>query len=566
MSNVAGKAYGMNVITPMKPWKTWFNTLIFRVSRLLPETLGGLLGLSLIHFARWVMIRRKQWPDLGQGPQTLQNDYMLFCSNFNGTWDQYIDAFSDGIPNGLDMFWYASTKYPQSIPITPFKDYILHNQIDTTYYYNATPGSAQRDIKSALKLYQTLRALAERHPKLSPQLFAEAYRAALVEVQNCLGSPGYAPVASNDTREADWNRGLFVDRTQDALQEQPLSLPPTVAAPPGKAEGRSDFTTSFDGGHYFLTVLAPVRNTRLTERSGVRCSAVQRLRDVLATLPTALQSQATEDIGLNSPFARNKRTHLARFVVIDDVPYNGRESDDALVTAACKIRPVTPQPQDRLSCPYLLFAADFDAKDGSAETLRGYLGELWATMEPELRAIFGNCFGFERVGNAASFCDYVMACEVETTMPFNDYWVGKPPLKSRLLSALLPAIILLVPLALFSIFLVFLLVFGNYRLCDMIGRFWAILSGVTVALYVAYRRVMAVGAEPFPAAPDSDLPAVLKALYLQRHFIRHFIATQGADDATLYDAFGRFADEHQPGNIQQPTQAPGVIGLREQTP
>ena len=84
---------------------------------------------------------------------------MLFCSNFNGTWDQYIDAFSDGLPDGLDMFWYASTKYPHSIPISVFKYYIGHNQIDTNYYYNATPGSAQRDIKRALRLAVALRRL-----------------------------------------------------------------------------------------------------------------------------------------------------------------------------------------------------------------------------------------------------------------------------------------------------------------------------------------------------------------------------------------------------------------------
>src|SRR3954463_5480959 len=120
MSNVAGKAYGMTLLTPMRPRKTWINRFLFMGGRAMPETLAGLLGLSIIHFARWVIIRRDQWPDLGQGRQTLVNDYMLFISNFNGTWDQYIDAFSDGIPNGLNMFWYSSTKFPQSIPMTPF--------------------------------------------------------------------------------------------------------------------------------------------------------------------------------------------------------------------------------------------------------------------------------------------------------------------------------------------------------------------------------------------------------------------------------------------------------------
>jgi hypothetical protein len=85
MSNVAGKAYGMNVITPMTPAATWVNRLLFMASRAIPSTLQGLLGLSLIHFARWVIIRRDQWPTRGKATrQTVANDYMLFCSNFNG--------------------------------------------------------------------------------------------------------------------------------------------------------------------------------------------------------------------------------------------------------------------------------------------------------------------------------------------------------------------------------------------------------------------------------------------------------------------------------------------------
>src|SRR5215472_12355723 len=134
MSNVAGKAYAINVLTPISPALTWLQRLIFMASRAIPSTLAGLLGLSLIHFARWVLIKRDQWPESDRGKAVLDNDYVLFCSNFNGTWDQYIDAFADGIPQGLDLFWYASSKYPQSIPITPFKSYITHNQFHTGYY------------------------------------------------------------------------------------------------------------------------------------------------------------------------------------------------------------------------------------------------------------------------------------------------------------------------------------------------------------------------------------------------------------------------------------------------
>jgi hypothetical protein len=216
MSNVAGKAYGMNVITPMRPYLTWLNRFVFMLSRGIPSSLQGLIGLSIIHFARWAIIKRNQWPDLGQGRQALHNDYMLFCSNFNGTWDQYIDAFSDGIPSGLDLLWISSTRYPHSIPVTPFKNYIRANQVDTDYYYNSVPGAAQRDIKAALRVRRAILALADQHTSLSPAEFQKLYITKLVEVQNDLGYQGYAPVASKDTENADKNREEYVANQKPA--------------------------------------------------------------------------------------------------------------------------------------------------------------------------------------------------------------------------------------------------------------------------------------------------------------------------------------------------------------
>lgn len=211
MSNVAGKAYAMNVVTPMRPWLTWINRAAFMVSRAFPSTLQGLLGLGLIHFARWVIIKRDAWPQRGQPAHRPINDYMLFVSNFNGTWDQYIDAFADGLPSGLDILWISSTKYPHSIPVTPFKTYIRANQIDTGYYYNATPGSAQRDIKKALELVAALRAIDAG--SLEDGELGAAYDKLLLSVQGGMGLPGYAPVASCDTSAADRHRGVAVRQT-----------------------------------------------------------------------------------------------------------------------------------------------------------------------------------------------------------------------------------------------------------------------------------------------------------------------------------------------------------------
>ena len=106
-----------------------------------------------------------------------------------------------------------------SIPITPFKNYIRANQIDTDYYYSSVPGSAQRDIKAALRVRRAILTLTEKHGSLAPADFRKLYVTTLVGVpndakrvgiQNDLHYQGYAPVASNDTKNAESNRDQYV--------------------------------------------------------------------------------------------------------------------------------------------------------------------------------------------------------------------------------------------------------------------------------------------------------------------------------------------------------------------
>lgn len=220
MSNVAGKAYGMTVITPIGSRLRWLNRWIFLFVRSFPGTLAGLLGLQFIHFARWVIIPRKAWPNLGEEAETLERDAMLFLSNFNGTWDQYIDAFADGIPTGLDLLWYKNARYPGSVPITPFKNYIRANQIDCDFYYNATPGAAYRDIMSALRVRRALIELAPIHANTTPEVFATLFREKLLSVQNDLTTQGYSPVASMETDRAEQHRQRFDKLVHDMAEAE----------------------------------------------------------------------------------------------------------------------------------------------------------------------------------------------------------------------------------------------------------------------------------------------------------------------------------------------------------
>lgn len=178
-----------------------------------------------------------------------------------------------------------------------------------------------------------------------------------------------------------------------------------------------------DGGHLFLTMLAPVRTDPILDQAAGRTySHIAQLAQKLALIRTGKQTAASLENVEASPFSRNTLNHLARFVLIRGPNYNGRDSQDALVARYKAVDPRESQPVDGFDNPYLLFAADVDAPGDEATALRAYTDALWQTMEKDLREIFGHCTGFDGVADAASFNAYVRQCQVETTMPFNDYW------------------------------------------------------------------------------------------------------------------------------------------------
>jgi hypothetical protein len=195
MSNINGKVYALNVITPMKPWKTWILRIAFFVLGHVKPLQNDLINLSFIEFARWVIVPRNAFPLVGkdQKPEQLKYDYLLFFSNFNGTWNQYIDAFSAVLSRGLNLIWRWSEKFPGSVPVTLFKEYIARVQFDTDYYYTAYPHATANDLKSAHIVQSSFDSLSAVAAQSTPLQFADAYLRFVLQVQAHLGETGEAP-------------------------------------------------------------------------------------------------------------------------------------------------------------------------------------------------------------------------------------------------------------------------------------------------------------------------------------------------------------------------------------
>jgi hypothetical protein len=323
-----------------------------------------------------------------------------------------------------------------------------------------------------------------------------------------------------------------------------------------------------DGGHYFLTCLIPVLRGAEFNAAGEVNAPTTRLREILALTPVRgedgpgagklLAGNAPTE-GYQGPFARNLRNHFVRFAVLEDINDNGRMNGDGLLETIGRVDPIKPQWVDHLSRPYLLFTADIDSPPDGPSEPDSYLRLLWRTMEKELRDIFGYCFGFAGVEDAEAFARYIKSCQVETAMPFNDYWPGSPPLPTF---PFLPfgALATLVGLA------------GGF-LFDLAARpagtvpslIVGVIAGLVVAVLIMVSVIRWWAARPFPMAPHSDLPSVLKSLYLQREFVDFATASQGLGPDQLHAAFGAFLSTHKPQE-PTPTQGPGVVGAPKGSP
>ncbi len=357
---------------------------------------------------------------------------------------------------------------------------------------------------------------------------------------------------------------------------------------------------NFDSGTYFLTTLIPVDLAPLEETVGNEktwTSPVHALRKDITRLPTAWQTPETtpankDEIG---PFARCRRTHFARFVVIDDAMFVGRQTHNAILAAAVPLlvaklpfvsddfktrtnnywNPIVPQPHDQFSSPYLFFSADFDAASGADAERDSYLKGLWEKSGEQLFSIFQHCQKFKmevqnefkaEPGVAEKFAAYVAKCQVETTMPFHDYYRDDIQFDALHSPSLLKV---LGPPAGAGIVAFFLLewVFGGL-LGTGLGLILALTLALIAALVAAYLWMVQLGQAPLPRPDQATLPDVLKSLWLKTRFTRFAIDNQlrSVDPRRaqeLHDEFGKFLQQAKLQDIDDPatTQQPGVIGF-----
>jgi hypothetical protein len=131
------------------------------------------------------------------------------------------------------------------------------------------------------------------------------------------------------------------------------------------------------GQVYSLTVLTPI------------------LEDHGSELAAHLDALGPQDA---SPLARVAGTHFARWVIIDDVVYEGGH-----------------QRRDALKASRLLFTSNFDGP------LDAYLEALRTGMGEDADAVWSHCAGYPGRADAAAFAAWLRAHQIESALFFGAY-------------------------------------------------------------------------------------------------------------------------------------------------
>ena len=106
--------------------------------------------IGTVHFARWVVL-----PDGGDGGQ------LLFASNFDGPWDDYIQDFAAQSADSFDAIYSNCEGWPErgARDIEAFKAYIRKHELRADVYYRAYPQATVQQVKSALRLRTAMNGL-----------------------------------------------------------------------------------------------------------------------------------------------------------------------------------------------------------------------------------------------------------------------------------------------------------------------------------------------------------------------------------------------------------------------
>jgi hypothetical protein len=139
----------LTAITPVIPGRepvlrAVLESIAQRIASGSPTSLDSV---ATVHFARWALLEHPARNEL------------LFTSDFDGSWDDYIHDFVVNAADSFDAIYSNCEGYPISgaRDEEAFKSFVRKHEVHNVVYYQAYPNTTVKEVKRALRLARGLR-------------------------------------------------------------------------------------------------------------------------------------------------------------------------------------------------------------------------------------------------------------------------------------------------------------------------------------------------------------------------------------------------------------------------
>jgi hypothetical protein len=108
-------------------------------------------AIPTVHYARWTVLQL--------GGDREEAARLLFSSNYDGTFDDYVAALAATIPDALDRIWNHCEGWPGEATPEAIRGFITDHAEKAALFYAAYPDATVREVKRALKMQQAVQTL-----------------------------------------------------------------------------------------------------------------------------------------------------------------------------------------------------------------------------------------------------------------------------------------------------------------------------------------------------------------------------------------------------------------------
>jgi hypothetical protein len=180
MANQSGQAYAFMAITPVLPGRE--DELGARLAAWGSDRDSPLARMGSTHFARFVVLHDLVYQGPPQVRDSLQSAYLVFVSNFDGDLERYLESMLDLMADEAEEVWGLCVGFPGTADRDKFFAYLLHNQVDTTFFVSAYPGATVPQVHSSLDLRRRVADFAIAAQGMDHGELMAAWRAGFPEV------------------------------------------------------------------------------------------------------------------------------------------------------------------------------------------------------------------------------------------------------------------------------------------------------------------------------------------------------------------------------------------------